>query len=203
MLTLLHQRRGHCEHPLQVMWCPAHLLEHIPATLLTEAEARAAGSTRRDIILNRCADYFAKQQIWKTAVSYRADLAMKETDVFARQLWLTKLNKLCKKPESGHVVALPTVPEPMPHVSARQQCPRWPWDAQPDMYTWQVCNDIDLPFRDKPQLSHANFKIFLEFTNFLRWRLGEGLACSVFELAAFAFTQGWRFILPAGTICTV
>ena len=29
--TLLHQRRCCCECPLQLQWCPAHLLEHLPA----------------------------------------------------------------------------------------------------------------------------------------------------------------------------
>lgn len=37
----------------------------------------------------------------------------------------------------------------------------------------------------------------------MRWRQGEGLACSVFEFAAFAFTQGWRFELESNVLCTV
>ena len=41
-------------------------------------------------------------------------------------------------------------------------------------------NDVDMGFKDKPQLSGSNFKVFLGFCNSLRWRLGEGLACSVF-----------------------
>ena len=39
LLTLIHQRSGYCDTPLQVMWCPAHLLEHIPAASLTDGEA--------------------------------------------------------------------------------------------------------------------------------------------------------------------
>ena len=203
LFTLVHQRSGRCEHPLQVMWCPAHLLEHIPAMVLTEAEAHAAGSNRRDIILNRRADEFAKQQTWKLAVSYKAELTTKETDVFARQLWLTKLNRTCKKPDRGPADDPPVERAPISQVPPRQQCPRWPWDVLPDMYPWQVHNDVNLSFTDKPQLSSANFKVFLGLSKSLRRRLGEGLACSVFELAAFVFTQGWRFNLPAGTICTV
>lgn len=203
LLALLHQRRGFCEAPLQLVWCPAHLLEHIPADLLTEEAATYAGSCKRDILLNRVADDFAKQQIAKIAVHVKADLRMKETDVFARQLWLAKINRACKRSEEP----LPEVPPPVPvipmRIPARQQCPRWAWDSQPDLYTWQVHNDVHMSFAGRPNLSCANFRIFLQFSNTLRWRLGEGLACSVFELAAFAFTQGWRFELPVGTICTV
>lgn len=110
LLTLIHQRRrrGYCDVPLQLVWCPAHLLEHIPADLLTEVEANAAGSCKRDILLNRLADDCAKQQIAKLAVHIKADLRMKETDVFARQLWLAKINRACKRSE----VASPVVPPP-------------------------------------------------------------------------------------------
>lgn len=59
-----------------------------------------------------------------------------------------------------------------------------------------------MSFTPKPQLSEANFRVFLQFSNSLRWRLGEGRATSVFELAAYAFTKGWRFELPKGTLCT-
>ena len=98
---LIHQRRGYCDMPLQLMWCPAHLLERIPATSLTDDEATAAGSNKRDILLNRMADEFAKHQILKSAVSQKAELRTKENDVFARQLWLSKLNRTCKKPEKN------------------------------------------------------------------------------------------------------
>ena len=117
-----------------------------------------------------------------------------------KRLWLAKINRVCKKPDRGPSTELPV---PNPHVPPRQQCPRWPWEVSPGLYPWQVHNDVNLSFTNKPQLSSANFKVLLGFCNSLRWRLGEGLACSVFELAAYAFTQGWRFDLPAGTICTV
>ena len=102
------------------MWCPAHLLERIPAAILTEAEAQAAGSNKRDIILNRLADEFAKQQIWKLAVSRKAELTTKETDVFARQLWLTKLNRTCKKPDRGPSDDPPVESAPISQVPPRQ-----------------------------------------------------------------------------------
>ena len=96
---LIHQRVGSCAMPLQLIWCPAHLLEHLPAEMITEADATAAGSTKRDILLNRLADEHAKQHIWLLAAQAKSTLRTKEVDVFARQLWLSQLNRRCKKEE--------------------------------------------------------------------------------------------------------
>lgn len=201
--TLLHQRGGFSDQPLQLAWCPAHLLEHVPVTELTDELAIAAGSTRQNIILNRLADWHAKQHIDQISVQIQADLRLKEQDVFARQLWLAKLNRVCKKEAPEAPVGPPLEREVCRRVPPREQFPRWIWDAIPAEFPWQVNNDVDMAFRSRPQLSGANFRTFLQFSNTLRWRLGEGTACSVFELSAFAFLQGWRFELPAGTICTV
>ena len=201
--TLLHQRQGFCDTPLQVVWCPARLLEHIPADDLTDEPATAAGSNRQDIPPNRPADWHAKQQIDKHARRVHADIRLKEQDVFARQLWLANLNKACKKDTPLVPADPPPEREPCRRVSPREQCPRWAWDAKPDDFPWQVHNNVDMDFKNRPQLSSTNFRTFLQFANTLRWRVGEGRACSVFELAVFAFLQGWRYELPTGTICTV
>ena len=60
-----------------------------------------------------------------------------------------------------------------------------------------------MQFRATSKLSCLNFKVFLGFCNSLHWRQGEGLACSVFELAAQAFLHGWRFELATGVLSTV
>lgn len=202
LLTLIHRRRVLSATPLQLVWCPAHLLEHLPIEQISEQQAIDAGSTLRDIRLNRKADEFAKRHIHDVAIKLKAELRTKETDVYARHLWLAMLNRTCKKPD----VAPTTVPAvstaPQERLTPRQLCPRWAWDSQPDEYTWHVCNDVSTKGPEKPPLSGANFKIFLQFMNSLRWKLGEGLACSVFELAAAAFLHGCRFELPVGTICT-
>lgn len=200
--SLLHQRKHLSDSPLQLIWCPAHLLEHIPAHALTEEDAERAGSTKQDIILNRLADHFAKQHIRDSARAVKAELVNKETDVFARQLWLAKINRVCKKPvvSSSHHVQV--APEPVVQFTARQLCPKWPWDISPSLYTWQVEIDPEAPFVEKNNMSVPNFRTFLRFCASLKWRLGDGFACSVFELAAYAFTQGWRFQLPVGTLST-
>ena len=200
---LIHQRNGSCAMPLQLVWCPAHLLEHLPAELITEADATAAGSTKRDILLNRLADDHAKQHIWMLAAREKLILQTMEVDVFARQLWLSKLNRSCKKEEGGSHVASQVVRSQAEPIQPRQQCPRWAWDASQDLYTWRIQLDVDMRFCATPKRSCTNFKVFLGFCTSLRWRQGEGLACSVFELAAQAFLHGWRFDLSAGVLCTV
>lgn len=199
---LIHQRKAFFEPPLQMTWCPPHLLESVSSDDVTDEAAAAVGSTRQDIVLNRLADHFAKQSIHALAKGIKADLATHENDVFARQLWLAKINKFCKKPEGTVQGSSRPVVAPASTLSPRELCPRWAWDVSPELYTWSVRNEVNLSFSPKPQLSEVNFRIFLQFSNSLCWRLGEGLATSVFELAAYAFKLGWRFDLPKGTLCT-
>ena len=92
---------------------------------------------------------------------------------------------------------------PAPRIPLRQLCSRWPWDVPAEKYTWAFPNDEQLIYSSNKALTEANFRIFLQFSNTLKWRVGEGLACSVFELAVLAFHQGFRFVLPVGTVCTV
>lgn len=163
----------------------------------------AVGSTVRDILLNRKADEYAKQTIQNLANQAKAELGVKEVEVFARQLWLAKLNRTCKKPDDAQT-AVPAVPTaPAARLTPRQLCPRWAWDSVAEHYTWSVYKDDTLAGSNKPPLSAANFRTFLRFTNSLRWKVGDGLACSVFELAVFAFMQGWRFELAVGTLCSL
>ena len=49
LAQLLHRKELH-PSPLQLLWCPAHLLEHVPSQALTEELANKAGSNRQDII---------------------------------------------------------------------------------------------------------------------------------------------------------
>ena len=202
LLTLLHQRRAFHDSPLQLLWCPAHLLEHIPSSQITEEEAQRAGSTLRDIVLNRLADYHAKQHISETARAIKAELASKEADVFARQLWLSKCNRWCKKPVATTPTVARNTDAPAATYSARQMFPRWPWDVSSSLYMWQAQHPGNVPFRENNKLTEVNFQTFLRFCASVKWRVGENFACSVFELAVLAFINGWRFQLPSGILST-
>ena len=202
LLALIHRRRSEYDPPLQLVWCPAHLLEHLPVEQISEQQALAAGSTLQDICANRKADECAKLQIQADALKLKADQQMKEADIFARQLWLSKLNRECKKPDTVSQAASMVPTAPMERLTPRQLCPRCAWDSQQATYTWQNTNALDLPGPTKPPLTGTNFRVFLDFMNSVHWKLGDGLSCSTFELAASAFVHGWRFELPQGTICS-
>ena len=189
LLNLVHQRRALHDSPLQLLWCPAHLLEHIPSPMLTDEEATRAGSSKQDIVLNRLADHFAKQQIHDTAQAVKGDLTCKEADVFARQLWLARCNRLCKKPAETRETVDAVSPAPQVQYSARQMFPRWPWDVPSTQYLWQAQIQCEMPFRESNKLSDANFRVFLRFCASLKWRIGDTFACSVFELAIRAFVD--------------
>ena len=75
------------------------LLEHIPSPMITdEAATSVQGSSKQDIVLNRLADHFAKQQIQDTARAIKNDLVCKEVDVFGSgSLWLAQCNRLMQE----------------------------------------------------------------------------------------------------------
>ena len=203
LLALIQRRRPVFDPPLQMVWCPAHLLEHLPLEMISAEAALAAGSNVQDIRLNRKADEFAKRCIHAEATKLKAELLTQEVDVYARLLWLAKLNRACKRSDTPPAIVPVVHTAPTERLTPRQLCPRWAWDSPLEEYTWTTFNNPDLKGPGKPPLSDANFHTFLEFMNSLRWKQGEGLACSVFELAAAAFLDGWRFSLPAGTLCTL
>lgn len=89
LLTLVQQRHAFHEAPLRVLWCPAHLLEHVYISDLTDELAVKAGSTMQDMILNRLADQRAKEHIRELAKSksIKVDLDLNKLYILGRQLW--------------------------------------------------------------------------------------------------------------------
>lgn len=116
-----------------MIWCPAHLLENVPCHDITDEAAELVGSTRQDIVLNRLADHFAKQSIHGLAREIKADLAVRENDVFARQLWLAKINKFCKKPDGTVQGSSCPAVQPVSSLTPRELCPRW--GGKHELYT--------------------------------------------------------------------
>lgn len=61
---------------------------------------------------------------------------------------------------------------------------------------------LDVPLKTKRSLSVQNFRKFLQYCSSLHWSIGEGKACSAFELAVAAYFRGFHFDLPKGAIAT-
>lgn len=127
----------------------------------------------------------AKKNLRDLAKKLEADPEMPKADIVSRQLWLAKLNKLCKKPDAPAPAPQPEIATADNHLTPRELCFKWPWDSQQSCYTWQVHLDIDMPLRTKRAFTPQNFRCFLTFCN------------SVFELAVLAFVKGRRLELPS------
>ena len=93
---ILLARREYCVAPIEVLWTPSHLLEHLPLELISEAAARAGacGSTARDIYANRIADKEANRLATELSPIHPRDQKMLESAVLHRQEWLVMLNWL-------------------------------------------------------------------------------------------------------------
>ena len=78
---VLLQRQDQCATPIEVLWTPSHLLEHLPGELISEAAARKCGSTARDILANRVADKEANRLATVLSPIHPRDQRMVESAV--------------------------------------------------------------------------------------------------------------------------
>ena len=61
LLTIFKQRCDNAPSPLIAQWIPAHVLDKLPLSLITEADARQHKTTTYHIMHNRLADDTAKK----------------------------------------------------------------------------------------------------------------------------------------------
>ena len=120
--------------PFDLIWIPAHKLEHIPEFLITEDMPRCHGTTPLNIANNRIADATGKREA-ETNAPIRPGFQNELLDHFrARQEWLIKFNKRLSQ-DNPHVqsgfqkqVVTPSSSVPFTIDIARNRFPNWPWN---------------------------------------------------------------------------
>lgn len=167
--------------PLEAVWIPAHLLEHIPEHLIDDEMARAHGSTVVDIIRNRTADHAAKRATAMNAAIHDSVYPALCTAVLQRQEWLTKLSILLGQDAKKEVVE--SEDERLEEaLTPQEQFPALPWKSDLVLFTWRVTYEWPTvptrwPFDQNDWLS------FGTFISLLRWQESPTLKVSFMELA--------------------
>ena len=183
--------------PLSCSWIPAHVLEHIPESLLDEDMARVHKTTVANIVHNRKADQAAKQAAMKAVPIYPEMYPPLCEAVLQRQEWLTSLSFLIG-------TSLPPFQEDSEAendedlVSAAVQYPRLPWDADRSHFTWQ-CHQL---FPHSPvqnwKASQGDWGQLVHFLTSLVWKATPDAAISYAELAVLFHCRSYRYSVVHG-----
>ena len=189
---LLTQRLELCDAPIEVMWTPSHLLEHLPVEIMSDAAARERGSTVRDITANRAADREANRLATKFSPIHPRDQKLLEDAVLQRHEWLVTLNWLLETVQpSPSFSKAPKVTTDTP-ASVVSRFPQWPWAAPLSAFTWKpkIFDTQSPPSRWTS--SDDDWRNCRRFLQSLRWKLSSNSCTATTELACLFWWRGYK-----------
>lgn len=152
---LLAYRKQFHSCPFEISWCPAHVMEDIPISSITEAMAMAHSTTKTNIWLNRVADQVAKQTLLRALDVFHASWETLRNTIFAHQkrlcyisIEVTRLRKCHEKSEPSNAVvdneqnniSIHPYDLTVNHTAAdfAHVLPRWEWFPTHSEYTWKA-----------------------------------------------------------------
>lgn len=101
---LVRARRAVHPDPFTICWIPAHVLESVPDTLLTEEQAAAFGATVRHNRLNRIADRVAKHLAHRLSPVHQSVQQQARQAIYRHQYWFTMLHAMLPTAALNHAV---------------------------------------------------------------------------------------------------
>ena len=199
ILHQLQQRSHRHTDPIQVVWIPAHLYEHLPIEVITEEWAEAKGTTRQHIHLNRVADKHARSCAHQQAAVAPDDQSWLYSAILAKQNWLTKLADLiyCDyQALQRKVQANERVENQHDRILSERECreifPDMLWEDKQNDYKWRPQRVEDLPKPKETQIAHVAWETYVSFLCSLKWKEGPELSISFVELAFLFCIRGNR-----------
>ena len=197
--------------PVELVWIPAHKLEHLPTEVISNELAAAYHTEPRHIHLNRVADFAAKKQADDACSVFPHMRSELLRAVLGHQEWLTKmhlslagedlLRSQSYSPDaSGQVDETPqgacTVEEAQKHF------PLWPWQAALRLFKWvpKIPRDLDAP--PKLKICDEDWLKFCNFLDGLRWQVDANAMISYVELAVIFHARGFSFSIAPGVDLT-
>lgn len=224
LLTIITHRMGFFHTPLVVEWCPAHLFENIPIDLITPQQARAKGTTIRNIRHNRTADFAAKQFV-KHNARVRPDIVKARVQAICEwQLWIAKVNAIVSdfadvgtdisnsddhSPEVDNPIVDIVIP-PQHDLTVehsidifRHFLPLWQWEPDESEFVWQTEFPHDVALLSYASLSKDDWSNALAFFRQLKWKCDPSLKVSYVELAFEFWHRKFSCEQPSLTIYDV
>ncbi len=206
LFQVFHIRRSVCSSPLELKWCPSHILEDTPWFMISQAQAISYHTTVQNIWHNRTADRCAKSCVKKQLASNDRPLFDVIEDAIKWQKWLvhvavqvalTRLdqNETDEAPnfQENHIPdpssqrdTFPSVVDITPQHPTRvfqYYLPKWNWEPEHDSYTWKSCFPEDLRPSSLASISEGDWSTAIAFFNSLKWCIHEGQKISYIELA--------------------
>ena len=186
---ILLARRAYCVAPIEVLWTPSHLLERLPLELISEAAARACGSTARDIYANRIADKEANRLATELSPIHPRDQKMLESAVLRRQEWLVMLNWLLETTQPSPSSSQGPKASTDTPANVVSRFPQWEWAALRTEFPWRAKIFDRQPPPSK--WTHADdWRECRRFLQTLRWREDPQSCVATTELACLFWLRG-------------
>ena len=179
-----------CNAPFIVSWIPSHLLEHLPAELISEAAARECGSTSRDILANRIADREANWLATEQAPIRPSDQKVIEQAILRRQEWLVMLNWLLEVKQPSPTYQSPPQTSSDTAASVVSRFPQWLWGAQLSQLPWKPKIFTRQPPPPRWSFTEDDWRHFRTFLQNLRWKLSDDACVAATELACLFWWRG-------------
>lgn len=200
--------------PLQVKWCPAHILEHLPLEMISNQQAREHNTTWLNIARNREADKQAKRACVSQKTLTNDQRACDHKSIIDWQLWITNICALVSESSVG----TPKKSQPWGAVNdalknSDEKCsvfhddltilhptevfakilPKWDWYLDPQECDWIPDFDSQIPLRSYAKISSIQWETALRFFNGLRWMSNDSKKMAFIEIAYHAWYSGWVF----------
>ena len=210
LLHVAKTRKPICRISMEVIWCKAHLADHIPESCVTHQVAYNLGISFADLIGNRNADKAAKAAV-KPQRQQNPEVYQKKTkQIIAWQIWLAKLNAWIgidqpDKDIASKRHAKTSIADNNPkerYISPHEICvqhhinhfktllPRWTWQANPNEYTWKPsCPVIPWP-KTQAKITPDDWQKLFGWLHQQQWRKGEELQTSWIEIAFSCLFSG-------------
>ena len=214
-LYLIYVTRCECvQKPLQVQWCPSHILDHIPVELISEQQARQFNTTWISIARNRLADRVAKNACFKQkpVTDFQKECDYKATVEW--QMWITKICALVSetsvdpdkknKPWKASTRAISDLdktvkifPEDLtvlhPTDNFALLLPKWDWFLTPESCDWVPHFDCETSLSSYAKISKEQWSYALKFFQNISWICEASRKTAFIEIAYHAWFSGWVF----------
>lgn len=192
ILKCIVSRQEFTSSPVSLRWIPSHVGDHLSENEITDDFAFSHGTTRKDILLNRAADKFAKEAAESIAPIEPSLFPCVQQAVFQRQLFLARINRFIGD-IPDHVSDAP--PLELEHedrwTHLKKRFPRWNWTPTASDFTWTSTKRLHEPTGWLSNLDPRDLSTFFDFTNSLEWAIRDDACTAYIEFAFLFWKRGY------------
>lgn len=189
--VVLSRGRTSLTPAVQMTWIHAHIADGIPVSLIPPSVLSSAGTTRKNVELNRIADQVAKQSALSRCAIHPADKDPLQQAILKQRQFLTDLNKFIGYECADTFTDRPMQQRPMNKCDFRGSYPGFAWTVCEEDFTfvWVPPQQCSPP---QTGLGPQDWDTFLAFVPGLKWMIDDSVHSTYQEIAFLFHHRGFR-----------